>query len=359
MSTTFLYPSLKVVREIARDRLNDLNRNSAVGALFPIGTFKGKAVVWQKRDSLTGVLPARNAGSPLPVINGKGGTRYAVPTSFFGGQMPMDVDKIISGASYQNDSQPIDLGGEAEEMMNDLIFRQNQTIDYQLMRMLGDGNIYTFNVDDAGDVTTESTFYWNEWQDRTLALSSGTWDSSSTCDPFRDFRNISDTYFRKEGYSLFKGGKIMLSSKLANVMLESDAVKKNIKSRFGSSVLGIDDFNDAYRGIAPAIEVIDGGTYLGKDANGETEFAPYIDDNKVIFVGAHSQRGTQLGEWDMTTSDMAGIGEDIYAEIVKGKDFPYNPIAQLAFQGAPNFYSEKQIFVLEVADIGDINNFYG
>jgi hypothetical protein len=359
MSTNFLYPSLKVVREIARDRLNDLNRNSVVGSLFPMGTFKGKAVVWQKRDSLTGFIPSRKAGAPLPVLSGKGGARYAVPASYFGGQMPMDVDKIISAASYENDSESIDLGEATEENMNDLLFRQNQTIDYQLMRMLCEGKIYTFDVDELGDVTLEETFYWNEWDSRTEALASGTWDTSASCDPFRDFRKVEDEYFRGNGYSLLNGGRILMSSKLASVMMESDAVKKNIKGKFGSSVLSPDQFNEAYRGAAPSIEIVDGVTQLGKDANGKPVFLPLIDDNKVVFVGRHAARGTQLGEWDMTTSDMAGIGESMYAAVKKGNDYPYNPIAEIAFQGAPNFYSENQIFVMEVAAKEDIDSFYG
>lgn len=349
-TVTYVIPEYNDIQLIERDRVLTLQVESAIGRYFPMGSEVGRAVSWDKRDSVTGLIPVKGLGGPLVPLQATGGIRRSVSASYWGAEMPMDVTKVIAGGKYGSVADRIDIGEELDIMSAELAYKERQTMDLQLGRMLSDGVINTYDKD--GNVV--DTLALEAYATRFLALTGNAkWTAKTTATPITDMRRVADQYFRGTGYSVVQG-VMMMTTKAFNIMMETDEIKKNIKNKFGASVIvGVDEFNQMYKGIFPFIELIDGG------ANLPSGWIPYLTDNHVVFIGKHATRGTQAGKWVVTTSEKPGVGESVYSNVLVPAPFPSLPIVERAFQGAPFLYSDDQYFVLEIGSTSDVDNYYG
>ena len=343
-----VFPDLLTLGLVERERMDDLARSTVFGQMFPFGSQAGEAVTWDRLDSLVGTMPGRTPGEPLQVLNPRGLVRKSIPASYFGAQMPLDLKKVIGAGQPGTLGQKLNLTEELNRMNTDLAFRERQTIDYQLSALALRGDVPIF--DDKGTVV--KSIKWEGHSDQIEVLGSGDeFSNLATSDPIKVLRSIGTSRYRGSGYS-YINGVIYVSQRGANVILSSDAIRADLKGRFGSSTVTLDMFNDAFRGSLPRIEIVEDGVHLA-DGN----WQPLIEDHKMLIVGSHVQRGTRLGEWTITTNEQMGVGENIYANVRMPNEFPANPIVERALQGAPNLYGDKQLVVVEFADPNDILTF--
>lgn len=345
---TYIYPEAGELREIERDRALTLQRDSVIGRLFPFGAQAGAAVNWDQRDSVVGLLPAKRLGDPLQPLQMTGGIRRSVPASYFGGQIPIDVRKIVAGGRFGSYGDRIDLASELNIGMQELAYRERQGIDLQIGRMISTGLINVY----AADGTIQEQYAIEGFGERRETLTGGDrWTEIATADPIGDFRRVADNRFRGTGYSMV-GGSVLMTQKAFNILLNTNAVKATLRQRFGASVVNLADFNSLFGDTLGTVEIVTMGANISN-----TAWLPYLADNVAVFVGRHATRGTQLGEWVITTSEKAGVGEAIHAEVVVPQPYPSAPIVERAIQGAPMLMAEKQVAVLTFASEADVNNY--
>jgi len=337
---------------IERDRMIAVSADTALGQVMPITFQKGDAVSWDQRDSVTGLLPGKPVGAPLPTYNATGGKRRSVPATQFGRQGPVDARKVISAAKLGTVGEQIDIMEEVNITLAELQHQMVKMQDVQRGQLLSTG---TYTVYDK-DENVLNTYYWDEFDNRYTALTGGArFTQSSTCKPVNTIRQIMDTNFRGTGYLInTKRAKMLMNSKTASVMLCSDEIKA-YRAGGGNSVVSVNEFNEKFADF-PEVVVVEGG---GHFKNGT--FIPFIPDGVIVFIGAHDSRGTVCGGWAVTTSEVAGIGESVFANVnntsMDGGVYPYNPIAELAVQGAAYIMTDKQVAALRVASQDEMDAF--
>lgn len=346
---TYIFPEAGELREIERDRALNLQRDSVIGRLFPFGRQAGRAVNWDQRDSVVGLLPVKGLGDPLQPVSATGGIRRSVPAAYFGAQIPMDVTKIVGGGQFGSFGDRINIGGELNVMMSELAYRERQGIDLQLGQMISTGFINLYGA--SGEIS-ERVEIEGFRSTRIETLTAGDrWTEIATADPVGDFRRVADNRFRGTGYSMV-GGSVLMTQKAFNILLNTNAIKTALRNRFGASVVSLADFNLLFGDTLGTVEIVQGGANVSA-----TTWVPYMPDNVAVFVGRHSTRGTQMGEWVITTSEKAGVGEAIHAEVIVPQPYPSAPIVERAIQGAPMLMAEKQVAVLQFASESDVNNY--
>lgn len=352
MALTYTFLESFQLSLIERDRMIALSADTALGQVMPIGFQIGDAVSWDQRDSVNGWLSGKPLGAPLPTYNATGGKRRSVPASYFGRQCAIDVQKIVSGGKLGTVGEQIDI---MEEVNISLLEMQHQLVkmqDIQRGQLLATG---TYTVLDK-DENALNVITWDEFDNRYTALTGGArFTQSSTCKPVNTIRQIMDTNFRGTGYLInTKRAKMLMNSKTASVMLCSDEIKA-YRAGGGNSVVSVGEFNEKFADF-PEVVVVEGG---GHYKNGT--FVPFIPDGVIVFVGAHDSRGTVCGGWDITTSEVAGIGESVFANIANtakdGASYPYNPVAEIAVQGAAYIMTDKQVAALRVATQSEMDAF--
>lgn len=346
---TYIFPEAGELREIERDRALNLQRDSVIGRLFPFGRQPGRAVNWDQRDSVVGLLPVKRIGDPLQPVPLTGGIRKSIPASIFGAQAALDVTKIVGGGRFGSFGDRIDIGAELNDMMAQLAYRERQSIDLQIGQMLATGRVNLYGAD-AEVVQQDEIEGFRATRIETLT-GGDRWTEIATADPVGDFRRVADNRFRGTGYSMV-GGSVLMTQKAFNILLNTNAVKNALRSRFGSSVVSLANFNELFGDTLGTVEIVSGGANVT-----QATWLPYLADNVAVFVGRHSTRGTQLGEWVITTSEKVGVGEAIHAEVVVPQPYPSAPIVERAIQGAPMLMSDKQVAVLEFASVSDVNNY--
>lgn len=350
MAVTYSFLESMALSLIERDRMLALSAETTLGEIMPLGFQVGDAVSWDQRDSVTGLLPGKGLGSPLPVGNVTGGKRRSVPASYFGKQIPVDVRKIVSGGEMGTLGDQINIDDEVEVSLLELQYQLRMMQDLQRGQLLSQG---TYTVYDK-DENALQTYYWDEYDNRYLALTGNArFTESTTCKPINSLRMMIDTYFRGTGYAAnTKRAKMLMNSKTASVTLASDEIKA-YRMGGGNSLVSTDEWNEKFSDF-PELRTVEGGAHLRAGT-----FSPYIPDGLIVIVGAHDSRGAVCGGWDITTSEVAGVGTSVFANVANtskdGGTYPYNPIAELAVQGAAYIATDKQVAVLRVASQAEMD----
>jgi hypothetical protein len=348
LSQIYNFPEFQELQEAERDRMVELGRDSFIGRMFPLGSQAGDAVSWDKKDPVTGLIPEREVGDPLTLIDTSGGARFSIPSMFFGAKSIINAKDVVSRGQYGSLSEPVDIGAHVDEKLGELQFMGRQTMDFVGSRLLNTGTIPIITKNG----TVGERWQWGEYKDRLETLATLKWTDKANADPIGVMHRVAVRRFRGTGFTMTNGFAAMSPAGVA-ILLQTDSVKKALLGKFGGSTVTLTMFNDAFRGTYPEIIQVDGGAYLP-----DGTFAPYVDDNKIIFIGAHAMRGTEVGQYVLTTNDQVGVGENLYANTGLQLEFPRNPYVEFAFQGNFKVLSANQMYVVEFASANDVTTYF-
>lgn len=332
----FTFPDNASLQQLETERSRVIDQNSAGAMVMPLATEDADTILWEIRDDVRGLMFRRFPDEPFPIRKDTGLKRFVMEPGRFGEQRKMDERQIERMRSIGTFGTPIDVGAELSRMMEDIAIQEHQLIEYIRWTLLVTGSI---SVADQTGKTQEIGRY------TPLAYSAATaWSTVATATPLADFRGLRDAnagHGSDFGFRSLAFGSSLTFNKLWANTNQSDIAGKRMTGL--GQILGAADYNKTIvqgENLPTLVPVDDG--YL--DDNGV--FQRYIPEGKVVVVGYHWARGTQVGEYVMTRNGAQNGKAGVYAEVDYAPDPPKLPRVTRGHNGGPRVNYANQTVVL-------------
>jgi hypothetical protein len=289
MATTLVYPTNRVLRQIAAIKAPNLQRNREIFNLLPVDTIDSNVLEWEQEDDYTGLQQVRGLNGRPPRVQHVGGKKYVAKPGHYGEHMVIDEEEITTRRSWgQVTEAPVDVTDLVMRRQDRLLARRLDRQEQLGWLLVTTG---TFAVAAANGAILHTDSY--TIQQYTAAIA---WINYTTAIPLNNFRDV-QLLSRGKGVSFGADAIAYMNRVTANRMLnnQNTADLAGRKAIGLQNVLNMAEINMILQGEGlPQIRVYDGG--YKNDAN---TFVPYIADGKVVVAGRREDGG-RIGAYLMT-----------------------------------------------------------
>jgi len=344
----YLYASSRDLKKILPTKYDVVTLEDPIFEMFPIDSVMADKVVWDQRDSTTGLLAASTAGGPYQVVPRKGTTRFEARPGYYRSKLIMDEEMLTKGANIGTWGDKIDIQSLQMEDQDQLLTRAIQRIKQINWTFLTTG-AYT-NSDQNGNVVISDQAALSPF------TTSVAWSSVSTATPLFDLRQLK---LRHLGQSVTfgRGAKLYLNSVDVNSLLSNanpNDLGAKLKLWLGGSSPGSQPFTladvNSYLMASDLIEIVEwDDNYLADPVGTAAPVATrYIATGFGVAVGKRL-RGEPIGRFVMTMNpelmmmgmangapnahEVSGI-DNLYMNFMWEHE-PLQGITSIGFNGAP------------------------
>lgn len=289
MATSLVYPTNRVLRQIAAVKAPNLQRNRLIFQILPVDTIDSHTLEWEQEDDYTGLQQVRGLNGRPPRVQHVGAKRYVAEPGVYGEHMVIDEMEITKRRSYgQLTDAPVDVTDLVMRRQDRLLARRLDRIEQLGWLLISTG---TFAVAAANGAILHTDTY--TIQTYTAAIA---WSSFTTAVPLSNFRDV-QLLGRGRGVSFGADAAAYMNRVTMNRLLnnQNTADLAGRKAIGLQNVLNIGEINTILAGEGlPNIQVYDDGY-----KNDSNTFVPYIADGKVVVVGRRTDGG-KIGAYLMT-----------------------------------------------------------
>ena len=359
----YQYASNSVMKTILQVKYPVLELEDPLFQICPIVSVAADKVIWQQRDSFTGLLTARGINAPYGVVHREGVDWFEVRPGYYGDKKIMDEQFLTQTAQMGTWGDRIDLNeGQASDQEH-LLTRALQRIKYTLWNFFVTGK-YT-STDALGNIIVQDNAGLTPFQ------TSVAWNLHSTATPLYDIRQMKLRH-RYQSVSFGKDARLFLNSQDVNDLLANS--NPNDLGGFRSIILG----SASAQSIGMTLEAVNSFLLRNDlpqivewddswitDAGVGTLYIPY---QSGVLVGQRL-RGEPVAEFIMTLNPelMYGgqgakqprmTGGEAMANLYYNFSFEHEPIkaiSAMGFNGAPAIYYPGSVVPVNTSGGGSDN----
>lgn len=341
MPTSFTYPSTAELMEIEQEKLPVLINNDPVFQLFPIQTKDTPVVMWEQKDSYTGLQQVRGLNGDPPRVKRLGGTRFTMEPGYYGEFTTIDEAELTVRRQYGTFNRPIGIEDLVMECQDHLLNRRIDRMRLIMWNLLTTG---TFSV--AGP--NGSVLHTDSYAFQTHNAS--TWGTVTTATPLLDLR-AAQLLARGRSVSFGRDSRAMMNLKTKNNLVgntnPSDLGAPTRQSN-GSTMNSLEDMNKILiANDLPPAEVYDEG-YLQE---GTGTFIPFIPDGVVVLVGKRIS-GQPIGHYQMTrNANNPQLAPGAYTRVIDHGDERIPRLIEVhdGHNGGPTMEFPSAVVIIDVS----------
>lgn len=339
---TFTYASSAELRQVAQDKLPNLEANRPIFSILPIETVDAHILMWEQEDNYVGLQQIRGLNGQPGRVKKTGAKRYLMQPGIYGEYSNIDELELTERRQYGQFGQPVSIDDLVMKEQDRLLTRRLDRIEKIGWDLLTTG---TFSVAGPDGLTYQTDTFALQTQ------SGSDWSTVASATPLADFRA---TQLLSRGHSVSFGpeARAIMNRVTANYLLaNTNAADLGGKKGMGlQSLTSIGDVNRILTGEGlPTIEIFDGG-YL----NDAGTFVPFIANDKVVVVGRRTDGG-RIGEYRMTrNANNPNLAPGAYMEVIDrgepgpGRQVPRTIEVHDGHNGGPVIYFPSAIVIVSV-----------
>jgi len=334
------------LEELERERSINLSDATPLGQVMPWTFEDTDAVLWENRDNVTGITPARGVGEAYPVMDDSGVKRHAMTPGHFGETRVVDASRLVRGREVGTWGEAIDPYREASRMMFEIAQRELSLVNYTRGRLLSLGEV---SVPDRNG-TTRYTHNWNGYTSQLVTLAGNdVWTDLDDSYPLGSIRDAIHAKGIGSGHSFNRPEAMAISNPITWSYVwknENPADVGGKRDPFGATITDMGTFKRYMVNQADLpMPVIDDSGY-GRATDDVWQFN--VPDGYVVIVGVHMAYGVKCGNYVGTRHDAAKGRATIYAEIDESPNPPKLPRVHRGHSGGPRLNFGRQVIVMKV-----------
>jgi hypothetical protein len=273
--SNFVFPTAAELRAIEQIKLPVLTMNDPIFQIMPIRNTENFIVMWEQKDSFTGLQGLRGLDGQPARINAVGGKRFQMVAGVYGEFSQVSEEELTVRRQLGSFGTPINISDLVTERQDQLLSRRIDRI-----RQIGWNVLQgSFTVSGPQGLVHADAYPVSRY------TASVVWATAATATPLKDFRNVQ---LFEEGRSASFGpnAKAYMNRRTFNDLV-SNLNANDLAGRRTSglnSVLNFEEINRVLMGENLPQVVIYNDGYI----NDSGVWTGFIPNNRVIVVGARA-----------------------------------------------------------------------